>query len=409
MNIFKEIPPTAGFPLSLKDFLSILRKKNRQSSLEDDFKGYLNAPYAQITYSGTAALYLILESLKTISFRKKVIIPSYICPLVPLAIKRAGLEVVVCDINKDNFNFDIGGLEGLCLRNTDILAIVPVHLAGIPQDLDAIKNIAQRHKIFLIEDCAQSLGAVYKGKRVGSFGEFSFFSLCRGKGPTIYEGGVIVANNSEYASVIDKKIGELVKNNFFSETLKIFELFGYGLLYRPGLFWLAFSLPQIYWNSRGQRLKALGDYYALDFSMHRVSRIRKLIGHIGFSRLEKEIKKQRKKAFYYIEGLAGVPGIRIITEPAGSEATYPYLVVLFDDPEKRKAAQEAFRGKGLGVFQVYDAAITDYDYLKDKIGNSIFPNARYLAEREITLSTSTFLKDDDLAVVVDTIKRVLRS
>jgi len=174
MPIFREIPPTAGWTLSLKNILE-------PGSLEQDFKNYLGSGFAQVTYSGTAAFYLILESLKTKSSKKSVVIPSFICPLVPLAIKRAGLKVLVCDIRRDSFDFDQAHLENICADNHDILAIVAVHLGGIPVGLEAIKQAAQRCGAIVIEDCAQASGASYKGKRVGTLGDWSFFSLCRGR------------------------------------------------------------------------------------------------------------------------------------------------------------------------------------------------------------------------------------
>ncbi len=404
MSIFREIPPTAGFPLYAKDFLSIFLKKNRQGSLEKDFKNYLNAPYAKVTYSGTAAFYLILESLKNLSSKRTVIIPSFICPLVPLAIYRAGLHVTVCDINKDNFNFDLRQLQELCSKNNDALAIVAVHLGGIPIDFEEIEQIARNDKIFIIEDCAQSLGAMYKDKKAGTLGDFSFFSLCRGKGLTIYEGGLIVTKKESDSVKIDATIERIVSNDFFSESLKILELLGYWIFYRPQLFWWVFRLPQIFWDWRGEHLRALTEYFTADFPLHKVSKIRKSIGHVTFARLEREIDKQRQKASSYIENLKGIPGIKLITESHEIKATYPYLTLLFDNPIKRKKAQEKFRNSGLGVFQVYAQAITDYDYLKDIVGNHDSPNARYLAEREISLTTSTFLKEEDIDSVVGIIK-----
>lgn len=406
MSVFNELPPTAGFPLYVKDFLSTVLKKNLQGSLEEDFKNYLNLPYAEVTNSGTAAFYLILESLKDISSKKTVIIPSFICPLLPLAIKRAGFKVAVCDINKDNFNFDILQLEKLCLENSDLLAIVAVHLGGIPLDFEAIRQIAERNRIFIIEDCAQALAAMYKGEKVGTLGEFSFFSLCRGKGLTIYEGGVLVTRRIEYSKIINNTIERLVKDNFVSESVKILELFGYWLFYRPQLFWFVFGLPQIFWNWQGQPLRALTEYFTIGFPMHRVSRIRKLIGHVAFPRLDKEIAKQRQKVSDYMEGLKDVGGIKLITESPGNLATYPYLTLLFNEPAKRQKALSAFRHSGLGVFQIYASAITDYDYMKDIVGNKIFPNTRYLAERHITLTTSTFLKKKKLYSVTEIIKKL---
>lgn len=406
MSIFRETPPTAGFPLYIKDFLSILSKENRAGSLEDDFKNYLNAPYAKTVYSGTAAFYLILESLKKISPKKTVIIPAFICPLVPLATQRAGLKTVVCDINKDNFDFDLQKLQDLSSKNDDILAILAVHLGGIPVDFEKIEQIAQKGKIFIIEDCAQSLGAEYKSKKTGILGDFSFFSLCRGKGLTIYEGGIITTKNERYCAVIDDTIKLLVKNGFFSESLKILELFGYWAFYRPHLFWWAYRLPQLFWDWQDKHLKAVSEYFTVDFPMHDVSKTRKSLGHITFKRLESEISKQRQKVSVYTEKLKNIPGIKLLIEPPGSKANYPYLTLLFNDPQKCAKIKEAFRKSGLGVSQIYALAITDYDYLKGIIGNTQCPNARFVAENHIALTTSAFLRNKDLDSVVNIIKNV---
>jgi dTDP-4-amino-4,6-dideoxygalactose transaminase len=322
---------------------------------------------------------------------------------VPLAIRRAGLNIAVCDINKDSFDFNINELEAICLGG-DILAIVPTHLGGIPLKFEMIEEVAKKYKIFTIEDCAQSLGATYKGKRVGALGDFSFFSLCRGKGLTIYEGGVITTKRNDYAAMLDGKIRELVKEDFFSETLKVLELFGYWAFYKPHLFWFISRLPKIFWNLQGEKLKALGENYGTDFSIHRVSRFRKTIGHFCFSRLEKEIDAQRTKAKHLIDELESINTVKAIKESGGSRATYPYLTLIFNEPEMRKKALRRLENTGLGVSQIYAFCITDYDYLKNIVPKTDCPAGHYLAQRQITLSTSNFLKEKDLNSVLDMIK-----
>ena len=138
MPIFKEIPPTSGWQFRIKDLFF----KCAAGSLEEVFKNYLGVSNLYITYSGTAALYLIFESLKKISSKKTVIIPSYVCPLVALAAQKAGLRIKVCDISKDSFDFNYDCLKALCSRDSDILAIVVVHLGGIALGFDRIKEIA---------------------------------------------------------------------------------------------------------------------------------------------------------------------------------------------------------------------------------------------------------------------------
>ncbi|MFA5271755.1 MAG: aminotransferase class V-fold PLP-dependent enzyme, partial [Candidatus Omnitrophota bacterium] len=304
MPIFKEIPPTSGWPFKAQDLFSLFRK-NQSKSLADDFKNYLVADYTEITYSGTAALHLIFESLKKISPKRTVIIAAYVCPLVALAASKSGLKIKVCDINKNNFDFDYAALQEICTQDNDLLAIIVVHLAGIMLDFDRIQGIAQKYKIFTIEDCAQALGAEYKGKRAGMLGDFSFFSLARGKGLTIYEGGVLVSNKKEYSGVVEESVKNLVRKNYLSELIKICELFGYWIFYRPLLFWFVFKLPQTFWRKKGNEVRAFGEEYSVDFDYHQVSFLRKIFGHLSFYRLERELDSQRQKALYYIKNLSG--------------------------------------------------------------------------------------------------------
>ncbi len=405
MSLFREIPPTAGLPIFAKDIFSAFFKRKQAGSLEEDFKGYLDASYAAVTYSGTAAFYIILESLKKLSSRKTVIISSFICPLIPLAIKRAGLKVLVCDINKDNFDFEIGQLRELCSKNNDILAVVAAHLAGIPLNLEAIQNITRENGVFIIEDCAQSLGATYQGKKTGTFGDFAFFSLCRGKGLTIYEGGVIVSS-SKFASLIDSELNRIAKTDLFSESLKILELFGYWIFYRPLLFWFVFRLPQAFWQAQGKIEKAFIEYFDIDFPVHKVSKLRKRIAHAMFHRLEGAIVRQRQVATDYIAGLKNIPGVKLITESKGSASNYPYFTFLFNEASRREKAFKTLNNCGLGVSLIYLSAITDYLYLKEITGNSECPNAKSIAKSHITLTTSTYLSPKDISSLIERIKKV---
>ena len=404
MSLFREIPPTAGLPIRALDIFSAFFRRNQVGSLEEDFKDYLGVSYAAVTYSGTAAFYIILESLKKLSSRKTVIIPSFICPLIPLAIKRAGLKVLVCDINKENFNFEINKLQELCLKNSDILAVVAAHLAGIPLEIETIQNIAKEKGIFVVEDCAQSLGASYGDKLTGAFGDFAFFSLCRGKGLTIYEGGVIVSD-SKFASLIDSELNRIAKPDLLSESLKILELFGYSLFYRPLLFWFVFKAPQVFWLALGKTEKAFIEHFDINFPVHKVSKIRKAIAHAIFHRLRGEITKQRQVVADYAAGLRNTPGIKLITEPDLSLSNYPYLTLLFDEAAKRDKAFSALNSCGLGVSLIYLSAITDYHYLKGIAGNSDCPNASRLAKNHITLTTSAYLAPKDIRSLIERIKK----
>jgi len=368
--------------------------------LEDDFKKYLEINFAKVTSSGTAALYLILEALKVVSAKRTVVIPSYICTLVALAIHRAGLEVEVCDITGKDFNYDPIELERTCGSNKDILAVIVAHIGGIPVDLDTVGRITSKHGIFMIEDCAQSLGAQHKAALVGTFGDFSFFSLCRGKGLTIYEGGVLVVNKEEFIAPVNAAIGRLVKEKPFLGLLKTIELFGYWLFYRPELFWFVFNLPRDLWLAKGDKVRAFQDYHTADFPVYGVSRARQGIAHAAFDRLGKEIAAQREKALYLAEYLEKVDGIDVVKESPGDVATYPLLMVIFKDPERRRRALSVLQRSGLGASIMYLRSITDYEYLEAFVPRREPEKGRFLAARGMTLSTSTYLKREDLDRIV---------
>jgi len=402
MNIFSYQPPTAGWPIYLRDVFGgfFLRGK-----FEDDLKSYLRLPYARVVTSGTAAFYLILESLKNISAKKRVIIPSYTCPLVPLAIERACLKTQVCDIEDNSFDFDSAALEKICAEG-DVLAIVATHLAGLPVGLDKISALAKRYGIYLIEDCAQALGAKYKDRPVGSWGDFSFFSLCRGKGLTIYEGGVVVAKEQAMWNLFENQFEKVMKNSFLQEALKIAEVFGYWVFYRPQLFWFVFGLPQWFWKAVGKESRAYLEEYDLNFPLYRVSGFRKNIAHAAFGRLQEQTRQQREKASIYIEGLSSVGGVKVIKESDFAAASYPYLVVIFDDIIRRNKAMDVLLSRGVGASLIYTNAITDYNFLSKFVPQTNPLNARRMAQATLILSTGIFMDKSRIKLILELLKQI---
>lgn len=407
MAVLKEIPPTAGFPVRAREIVSALKSGQGEDMLAADFRQYLGAPYARTTCSGTAALYLICHAIKGLTSRRTVIIPSFICPLVPLALQRSGFTVAVSDVGIADFNFDDAGLDAICAANGDIAAIVTDHLAGIPADVEAVLATARKHNILVIEDCAQALGALSKGRKIGTLGDFAFFSLAAGKGLTMYEGGMMVTMHSQYETLLDAAALQYAQGNMVMETIRVLELLGYWLFYRPALFWFVFTLPQEAWRLLGNDIRALREDFNADFPVHAVSRFRTGVAHSAFTRLDGEIARQREKAGWYIRELESCRGIRILQEGAGDRATYPYVTLVFDDPEARNNALQRCRRTGAGVSQIYARAIGDYPYLKNIVPAEHCDNARLLAERALTLSTNTFLTERDAARVAGIIRDVL--
>ena len=399
MAIFKEIPPTAGLPLHGQDLASLFKP----GSLEEDLRRYLDVPYARVTCSGTAAFYFILETLKGLSDKKTVVLPSFVCPLVPLAVLRAGLKVELCDTLPDRFDLEPLQLQGLGARR-DILAIVAVHLAGVPVDMAPVVKAASACGAFVVEDCAQALGAVHQGRKAGTHGDFSFFSFCRGKGLTLYEGGAAVARQEGHARALARTIERLQRPDPCAEAVKVLELLGYWIFYRPLLFWFVFKLPERYWLRRGDRVRAFGEMFAADFPTHRVSWLRQAVGHASFGRLEEGIARQRETAAEYFKGLRKVPGLRGLMEHPGDTAVYPYVTVVFDSPGARDKALDRLDRLGRGASIIYVHALPDYDYLRTAVTGASAAHGRHLAVSTLTLSTSGFLSTTDREAVLAELK-----
>jgi dTDP-4-amino-4,6-dideoxygalactose transaminase len=167
------------------------------AQFEKDLAGYCGAQHAVGFNSGTSALHvaLLLLNLKT---GDEVVTTPYTFVATSWAISYVGATPVYVDIEDATFNIDVKLIEKAITPRTK--AIMPVHLFGQPVDLDPILEICRKHNLALVEDAAQSLGAKYKGKVVGTFGEASGFSFYPAKNLGAFgEGGALVTNNADFA------------------------------------------------------------------------------------------------------------------------------------------------------------------------------------------------------------------
>ncbi|MBI5213742.1 MAG: DegT/DnrJ/EryC1/StrS aminotransferase family protein [Nitrospirae bacterium] len=148
--------------------------------------------------SGTAALHIALLALG-IGKGDGVIVPTYACIAPYNAVRYTGATPVLADTVKDGWAMDAERIEDYLKRDSKrrVRAIIVVHLFGNPVNMDAFMEISKRRSIPVIEDCALSLGAEYKGKKVGAFGEISIFSFYATKVITTGEGGMLISNSRE--------------------------------------------------------------------------------------------------------------------------------------------------------------------------------------------------------------------
>jgi len=183
------------------------------SQFENEFAAYLGVQHCVGCANGTDAIELALEALG-IGAGDEVILPVHSWISTASAIARVGAIPVFADTEADTFCINANEIEAKITPYTK--AILPVHLYGHPCDMDAINAIANRHKLLVIEDCAQAHGATYKERKVGSFGDAACFSFYPSKNlGALGDAGAVVTNNSDVAQAIRELIncGQKEKNN----------------------------------------------------------------------------------------------------------------------------------------------------------------------------------------------------
>lgn len=192
--------------LILSDIAEVLKSKNyilgqKLKKFEEDFANFIGSKFAVGVGNGTDAIRLSLRALG-IGYGDKVLTVALTSPFTILAILQEGAIPVFCDIDETTWTIDIGDIERKIDKKTR--AIIPVHLFGNPCDMDRLTNLARKYKLNIIEDACQAHAAIYKNKRVGSFGDAAAFSFYPTKNLGALGDGGIVATNSE-------KIANLVK------------------------------------------------------------------------------------------------------------------------------------------------------------------------------------------------------
>ena len=240
---------------------------NQCKKFEQEFSDYLGNKYSVSLNNGSVALELALKALDLKKGDEVIVSPrSFIisasCTL------NLGLKPVFADVD-DNGNLNIQGIKKI--YNKKIRAIIVVHLNGLSCDLDPIIKFTKKNKIYLIEDCSQAHGAIYKNKKVGSFGDISTWSFCQDKIiSTGGEGGLISTNN--------KKIwlkcwsGKDHGKNYYSCILKE---------KKTGFRWLHDNLGTNY----------------------RMTEMQALLGREQLKLLNNQLKKRNKIASLYLNGL----------------------------------------------------------------------------------------------------------
>jgi perosamine synthetase len=254
---------------------------------EKAFAEYIGSRYAIALPSCTSAIHLSLMALG-IGPGDEVIVPDATWIATSAPISYVGATPVFADIDPATWCLSAESFEAYVTPHTK--AVIPVDLYGGMPDMDAIRTVARRHKIAIIEDAAEALGAEYKSRRAGSFGDTGVFSFHGSKTVTTGEGGMLVTDREDLYQRI--------------EVLR-----DHGR--QPG--------DRMFWNTE----------VAYKYKM---SSMQAALGLAQLERIDELIARKREQFGWYKQELADVDGLTLNVEPAGTRNTY-WMVTIVLDPK----------------------------------------------------------------------------
>jgi dTDP-4-amino-4,6-dideoxygalactose transaminase len=292
------------------------------------------------------------------------------------AIIHSGATPVLADIRPDTLNIDPKEIERRITNRTK--AIIPVHFAGRPCDMDAIMAIAERHKLLVIEDCAHAIESEWKGRKAGTFGDFGCFSFYVTKNVTTGEGGMVIAKMPEHIA-----------------RIKVLSLHG---MTKDA--WHRFS-------DKGYR-----HYRVIDAGFkYNMMDLQAAIGIHQLTRTEFNHKRRETIWNMYQELLCDLP-IKLPTPPeAGTRHAYHLYTIMIDEAACR-ISRDQFLDKmnrhmiGTGVHYI---SLAEHPFYREQYGwrTEDYPVAKEYGEKTASLPLSAKLSDDQITYIAETVKKVI--
>lgn len=343
---------------------------------EKMFKKYKGSKFAMALNSCTGALHLSLLAIG-IKPGDEVIVPTMTFCSTAGAIIHARAKPVFVDCKKETMNIDPEDIKRKITQKTK--AIIPVHMAGRPCDMDAIMKIAKRENLKVIEDCAHAIETRYHNRRAGTFGDLGCFSFYVTKNIVTGEGGMAITNNRKYADMI-KVMG---LHGMSKDAWKRFSDEGYKhyqIVY-PGFKYNMMDLQA-----------AIG--------IHQLPRIDK------YWQRRREVWDKYNKTFKNLPVFTPAP-----IEPNTKHAYHLYTLLL--DIDKLKITRDQFLDEmtkqNIGVGVHYIALHLHPYYQKTfEYKKGDFPNAEWISERTVSLPLSAKLTDKEIKRIITGVKKVLK-
>lgn len=343
----------------------------RVKRFEEDLKVYLRAPHCVLLSSATAGLHLALLALDLRDGDEVITTPLTFAATLNTIVLAGGRPVLV-DVDPHTFNMDVAAVAAAITARTR--AIVPVHFAGLPVDLDPLYELAREHGLRVIEDAAHAIGTEYKGRRIGSFGDIQVFSFHPNKNMTTGEGGCVATYDEQVAHSISvlrfHGIDRDAWNRFGKEGSQHYEVIAPGYKYNMMDIQAALGLHQL-------------------------------------PALEGFIARRSELAERYQQELAAW---RELTRPAAPAYEHRHAWHLYTpliDPEAagmdRERFMSAMKARNIGIGLHYECAHL-YAYYRQRFGfqPGQFPHAEHIGARIVSLPLFPSMSDAQQRRVITT-------
>jgi dTDP-4-amino-4,6-dideoxygalactose transaminase len=347
----------------------------RAALLEREFAAYKGASHAVAVSSGSAALSLALRAAGVGPGDEVITSALTYCATVN-AIIHVGATPVLADVDRRTMNIDPAAVEArICPRTR---ALIPVHLAGRPCDMDALCAIAERHGLVMIEDCAHAVEAEYRGRKAGTFGECGCFSFFATKNMTTGEGGMVITDREDLAG----RIKTLAMHGLSKDAWHRFQDRGYKHYFVTEAGFKA-NMPDV--------VAAIG--------IHQLRRV------------EQNWVRRREIWERYMIALADLP----VELPAAADArirhAHHLFTILVDEHRagvSRDAFLEAMAANNIGV-GVHYLSIPEHPYYQKTFGwmPADYPNAARIGRSTVSLPISAGLTEGDVGDVIAAVRASL--
>lgn len=346
----------------------------RVTRFENAFAAYKGARSAAAVSSDTAAMHLSMIVANLQKGDQVITTPLTFCATVN-AIIHAGAEPVLADVDPATMNIDPDQIERKLTPRTK--AILPVHLAGRPCDMDGIAAIAERRRLLVIEDCAHAIETEYRGRKAGTIGDFGCFSFYVTKNVMTGEGGMVLAKDPEKL-----------------ERIKILALHG---------------VDKHAW-SRFNR-SGFNHYLVTECGFkYNMTDIEAAIGLHQLRRVEDCWERRRSIWTRYQQAFRDLPLV-LPREPDPDTRHAFHLYTVLVDPElcglERDDFIRALQAANIGV-GVHYLSIPEHPYYQESYGwrPNDFPNAMRIGRQTVSLPLSPKLSDDDVAYIINVVQEV---